>query len=318
MTQNRRVAAFFLACLTLGLCLFLSACGKKGEPTLKSFEKPPAPSQLRAIHRENELILQWDYPRGQEAQLSDFVLYKSSGAEFEKLVNIERSNRSYSDRQIRPGTTYQYRLIAQNFRGVYSTESNTLTATPGDVPAAPHSLAYAIRDNAVVIGWDHPEAGAKFNVYRSLEKEKFGLTPVNDAPLGEAVFTDKLNTQRPVYYVVRSLAGGPLRGEGPASPVLAVDPAELVPGQPQKLQVLAGEDRVFLSWEAPPDPWLKGFRIYRRMQGEDYVAIAETQIPTFVDSTNPKARRDYRVHALGPVNEGPGIEALGVSYAPQR
>ncbi|GAB4488314.1 MAG: fibronectin type III domain-containing protein [Thermodesulfovibrionales bacterium] len=318
MMQNRRVAAFFLACLTLGLCLSLSACGKKGEPTLKSFEKPPAPAQLRAIHRENELILQWDYPRGQEAQLADFVLYKSSGAEFEKLVNIERSNRSYGDREIRQGTTYQYKLIAQNYRGVYSTESNTLTAAPGNVPAAPHSLSYTIRDNTVVIGWDHPAAGATFNVYRSFEKDKFGMTPVNDAPLAESVFTDTLNTVRPVYYVVRSLAGGPLRGEGPASPVLAVDPADLVPGKPQKIQALAGEDKVFLSWEAPPEPWLKGFRIYRRMRGEEYIAIGETQIPTFTDSTDTKTRRDYRVHALGPVNEGPGVEVLAVSYTPQR
>lgn len=318
MMQNRRFTALVLACAALGLALSVAACGKKGDPTLKSFERPEAATQLRAMHRENQLILQWDYPRGQEAKLSDFILYKSSGGEFEKVSNIERSSRSYTDQEIKAGTSYQYKVVAQNYRGVYSQESNTLTVTPQGVPEAPHSLAYALKDTSVVLGWGHPAAGTAFNVYKSLEKDKFGLTPVNRAPLTEALFTDKLNTQRAVYYTVRGLGSGPLRDEGPASSVLAVDPADLVPGVPRNFQFLASEDKVFLSWEAPPEPWLKGFRIYRRTQGGEYRAIGETQVPTFIDTESPKTKRDYRVHALGPVNEGPGIEAKNVSYTPQR
>ncbi len=44
-----------LSLLSVICVLFLLAsCGKKGEPVLKSYEKPDAPSGLRAIHGDDK------------------------------------------------------------------------------------------------------------------------------------------------------------------------------------------------------------------------------------------------------------------------
>src|SRR3989337_3925789 len=57
-------------------CLLIISCGKKGEPTLKSYEKPDPPSNLRAIHRESEIILLWDFPKNKENTIKGFYLMK--------------------------------------------------------------------------------------------------------------------------------------------------------------------------------------------------------------------------------------------------
>jgi len=102
---------------------FLAACGKKGEPTLKAYEKPAAPSALSAIHREEKIILQWNYPIEKEHEVAEFTILKASGTEFEKLVHIEKSNRSYEDTDFETGGNYRYKIIAQSFKGVYNTNS---------------------------------------------------------------------------------------------------------------------------------------------------------------------------------------------------
>ena len=46
----------FFSLVIVPLC-FLAACGKKGDPTLKAYEKPAAPSTLSAMHREDRPAL---------------------------------------------------------------------------------------------------------------------------------------------------------------------------------------------------------------------------------------------------------------------
>jgi hypothetical protein len=71
---------------------------------------------------------------------------------------------------------------------------------------------------------------------------------------------------------------------------------------------------VFLYWDEPDESWVTGFRIYRKTEGKDYLMIGETQTPGFTDMEPALTIRDYRLHAVGPVKEGPGIEIRGVKY----
>ena len=48
-------------CLLFAACLMLVSCGKKGPPTLKAYEKPSAPAAVKAVHRENRILLSWSY-----------------------------------------------------------------------------------------------------------------------------------------------------------------------------------------------------------------------------------------------------------------
>ncbi len=308
--------AFALLPLIILMFFSLAACGKKGPPTLKEYEKPAQPTLLTAIHREEKIVLQWNYPAKMEEAVADFIILKSSGADFKKLVRIEKNKRSYEDTDFETGATYRYKIIAQNFKGVNSDDSNIARIAPMTPPSPPSNLSFAIKDNSLLISWKPAGEGLLYNVYKSLEKGKYSPLPVNSTPVSGSSFTDNFNINKVVYYTVRSLHATEARDEGAPSGELVVDPSALVPPALKNVRYHAAADRVFLYWDNPEESWVNRFRIYRRTEGQAYALIGETQIPVFVDQEPPLTKRDYRLNAVGPEKEGPGIEIRGVIYTP--
>ncbi len=303
-----------LLSLTVIMLSSLTACGKKGEPTLKAYEKPAPPAGLSAIHREERIILKWSYPTAKEFLITEFIILKSTGTEFNKLVHLEKSKRIYEDTDFEINRNYRYKIITRNFTGVYSDASNIIVIRPLDVPPPPSNLSFTIQDNSLLLTWEPAEKGLFYNIYKSFEKGIYGLTPVNNSPLSGSSFTDSFAVNKTVYYTVRSLQGSEIRDEGAPSKELMVDPAELVPAPLKNFRYHAASDSVFLSWDEPEELWITRFRIYRKTEGKDYLLIGETQIPVFVDKEPALTKRDYRLHAVGPAKEGPGIEIRGVKY----
>jgi predicted small lipoprotein YifL len=296
---------------------FLAACGKKGDPTLKEYEKPAAPSLLQAIHREETIILQWSYPAGKESAIADFIILKSSGAEFKQFAHAEKNKRSYEDTELDKGGNYRYKIIARNFKGVYSEDSNIIDIRLLDPPSPPSSLSFSIKDNTLILTWKPAGKDMFYNVYKSFERGKYGLYPANSSPLSENSFKDAFVINKPVYYTVRSLHGSSIRDEGIPSGELAVDPSELIPSPLKNCGYQTFPDKVYLFWDEPEESWVTRFRIYRRTAGQAYVLLGETQIPVFVDNEPALIKRDYRVHAVGPAKEGPGVEIRDILYKPE-
>jgi hypothetical protein len=173
-------------------------------------------------------------------------------------------------------------------------------------------------DHAVVLSWDPVNGDTRYNVYKADEKGAYGLTPLNPAPLAEPRVRDIFSINQTVRYTVRSLTGSGIRDEGPASEELMVNPADLVPPKPENLQAFPASDSVYLSWSESSELWVTAFRVYKRTGNAEYVLIGQTQIPTFVDRGPSVIKRDYRVTAVGPAQEGPAAEILNVIHIPQR
>ncbi|MBI5634239.1 MAG: fibronectin type III domain-containing protein [Nitrospirae bacterium] len=308
----------FLILAAVLLTTTISGCGKKGDLTLKAYERPETPSRLTAVHREDALYLKWAYPPAKENLITEFIVMRSSGSDFEKLSSISREMREYIDIDFRPGSTYEYRVLSQNLRGIYSNDSAIASVAPVQAPLPPAKLSYTVSEDTVTIAWKHADTGTLFNVYRSPEKGKYGMSPVNTAPLSEPRFNDALSVNNVNYYTVRSLTGSSIRDEGPASEELKVDPADLVPSMPLHLQAFPAHDKVFLLWKEVDERWVTGFKVYRRTDNNDYVLLGKTQTPTFLDSEAPVTKRDYRVTAAGPAKEGPAAEIKNIIYIPQQ
>ena len=298
--------------------LFTVSCGKKGAPTLKSYEKPEPPSLLRAIHREDKIILFWNFPKNKESLINDFILLKSSGSGFEKYSIIEKQARSYTDNDFKEEIKYSYKIVSQNFRGVYGNDSNIANITPLKTPAPPDNLSFRVEGDALNIMWGKGEKDVLYNVYRSYEKGAYGLYPSNTVPLSDNSFKDVFNINKPVYYIVRSLRGSETKDEGFPSEELVVNPLEFVPPPPGDIQYFVTSDRVYLSWKEPDERWVTGFKVYRKIGNQDYVLIGETQIPAFLDKENPVTKRDYRVSATGPGKEGLAAEITGIVFIPEK
>jgi len=127
-------------------CFSLFACGKKGDPTLKSYDKPEPPSQLTAIHRESEIILSWNFPKSKEPSIKGFHLLKSTGGDFEEVTLLTNDRRSYIDTRFEINAEYRYKVVAQNLKGILSKDSNILVIKPaGACPSEKPFLHCEIR-----------------------------------------------------------------------------------------------------------------------------------------------------------------------------
>ena len=299
------------------VALLISGCGKKGAPTLKSYDKPAAPSGLTAIIREDKIQLHWAFPKDKEITVQQIAILRAAGSDFVKIGWTEAGARSYVDGEIQPGAQYRYKVVAMNHRGVFSQDSNTVLITAGRVPPIPQGLTFRVTDTALELKWQPQGNGLMYNVYKSEEPGRYGMVPVNPVPLTLPSFTDSLLLNKTVYYTVRSLTDAATRNESAASAEIVVDPGEFVPGPLHGLRFVASENRVFLSWDLPAESWITGFRVYRRAGGQEYTMAAETQIPAYIDQDPSSSERSYRVHTLGPRREGSGVEIRGVRLQPR-
>jgi len=296
-----------------------SACGAKGDLTLKSYEKPSPSSGLKAIHRESEIVLIWEFPKDKEPLIKGFYVMKSTGGDFEKTAFFGSDKRSYKDTDFETGREYRYKVLTESPRGVTSNDSNIVTIKPRKVPSPPVNISFNIEDELLTLKWKAAGEGILYNIYKRDEAEIYPLTPLNREPLKETFFKDTFNVKKSVYYTVRSLAGGEIRDEGPASEEITIIPPEFVPSDPEGLQAVVTKENVHLIWKEPPETWITGYRIYREISTEDgFILIGESQAPSFLDRESPLTKRNYRVTALGPSKEGPPAEIRDVEYRKPR
>lgn len=291
------------ALLLIPLLLSIS-CGKKGPPTIKAYEKPQAPSGLTAYHREDKMILAWSYPNNLRSGLKGFEVLRSGGSGFERLGLVNNSQSSFVDETFKLDDTYNYKVVAQNQKGVLSNDSNIITVTPKPVPRAPENIRFFVKGDGIVLSWTSSGEGICYHIYKTVEKGKYTESPLNKEPVCVTSFTDgTVNTERPVYYTVRALRMTDIRDEGTASEELEVSPPHFVSSAPSALRVVKG-DKIYLMWKESPEPWVRGYRVYRKIDGEQgFTLLGEVKIPTFTDTEKIDKKVWYMIKALGPVSE---------------
>jgi hypothetical protein len=307
-------ASIFL--LMLSSVLLLS-CGKKGPPTLSSHKQYSAPSLLGAIHREDKIILTWHFPEDRETGIKGFHIFRQSGnVDFTQIAFVESGSRILIDTDFSTAANYVYKMTAESADGGASHYSDSLSVMPVKIPQPPESTAFKITRNSVELSWDQAGNDVFFNVYKSFKKGSYDLYPINEKPLTVNVFNDSLSFKKAVYYSIRSHRNSPIRDEGYPSKEIEITPAVFVPSPPQDPRYFSSEETILLYWEESPEPWVIRYRIYRRMEGQEYEFIGESVIPAYSDSENLLIRRDYRISAVGPVEEGHASELKDVRFTP--
>ena len=294
--------------------LLFAACGKKGDPTLKSYEKPEAPSGLTAIHRESEIIISWEFPKIKEQGLKGFHLLKSSAGDFQSIAFMAKESRSYRDTDFVTGQGYHYKIISENLRGIKN-DSAALIIKPEVPPSPPRKLTFSVLHETLDLSWERVDEKSTYNIYKSSQKGVYSLVPLNAQPLKEPTFKDSFDINHTVFYTVRSSTGSDIRDEGSPSEDLTVNPLEFIPSSPQNLDAVPTSDSVYLLWKEPSETYVSGYRVYREMnKQEGYVFVGFTHTPSFVDKGSTIKKRNYRVTALGPAKEGPPAEIRDVVY----
>jgi hypothetical protein len=295
------------------ITLFIASCGKKGDPTLKTFEKPVPVKEIKAVHREDKLIISWSYPASERLKIKGFYIKKAIGdrqeaigkrQEFKNIAFLKSDASQFVDKDFKIGQTYFYTIRVRNLEDIISDRSPVITVKPLPLPEKPTGLRYSLTEDSVVIKWDHVRNGVKYNIYKSYEKGKYPASPLNTAPLIETYFIDKVEKTRAVYYTVRALLGTDIKGEGYPSEELEVNPESFVPSKPANLSYVPSEKKVYLIWDKNPETWVRGYRIYRKKASEsEFKLIGESILPTFIDNEPLSIQAVYYVTAIGPKKE---------------
>ncbi|HWR58783.1 MAG TPA: hypothetical protein VN328_07850 [Thermodesulfovibrionales bacterium] len=285
--------------------LSLAACGKKGPPTLKAYEKPEKPSNLTAIHRERKIILSWSYPGDLRSSVKGFEVLRSEGKGFERRAFVESDQSFFEDGEFDVNVSYGYKVVAENLKGVLSTDSDTITVAPKPLPLPPTDVRFAVKSDAVELSWKRSGEDVCYNIYKSMEKGRYGKVSLNREPVCGAVFRDtSMLPERTVYYTFTALHNTPLKDEGFHSGEVVVTPADFVPSPPSELSTVKTDERVYLVWKESPDTWVKGYRVYRKREGEEVsMLLGEARTPTFVDKEKSEKKTWYMIRAVGPSSE---------------
>ncbi|TAL26130.1 MAG: hypothetical protein EPN94_03885 [Nitrospirae bacterium] len=306
--------------LAVLILFLLIACGKKEPPTLKAYEKPDAPSGIKAIHREKNIILSWSY--NTRENLKGFHILRAAGTdsqqentEFKKITFIEKDKNSYTDTDFKTEASYKYKIVALNLKNVLSNDSNVITVKPLPVPPAPENVSFHIGNDALSISWASTRENILYNIYRSSEKGKYGIAPVNDEALKAASYTDNFDPDKTVYYTVRGALNNEYRDEGPASDEIEVNPADFTPSGPEGINAVFAGDKVVISWKENPEVWVKKYRVYRKTnEKEGFKPAGEPVTPAFTDREKTGTKHFYKITAVGPLKESEFSKEVAVDF----
>ncbi|MDO8994522.1 MAG: hypothetical protein Q7T83_13620 [Thermodesulfovibrionales bacterium] len=313
--------SYQLSAMSLIIAFFLLfSCGKKEPPTLKAYEKPDAPSGLKAIHRENNIILSWSYNKREN--LKGFHVLRAAGtgsqqedAEFKKITLVEKDANSYTDADFKTDTQYKYKIVARSLKNVLSNDSNVITVRPLPVPPAPENVSFLAGNDALSISWGSAGENIFYNIYKSPDKGKYGINPINAEPIKTTLYSDTFELTKPVYYTIRSLLKNGYRNEGPASDEIEVNPVDFVPSRPEGLQAIFAGDKVVIAWKENPEVWVKKYRVYRKTnESEGFKPAGEPVTPAFTDREKTGTKHVYKITAIGPSKESESSGAVAVDF----
>lgn len=287
--------------ILLSIILLLSlSCGKKGPPTLKAYERPETPSALSALHREDKLILLWSYPDNQRQMIKGFYILRQ-GDGFERRYFVGSDKGLFIDSDFKLNTTYSYRVVAQGLKGVSSNDSNIVTVTPRTVLPPPDDIRFEIKNDSIELSWKASGKGVCYNIYKTRQKGRYADIPLNSKPICTTSFRDIVEPDRPVYYSIRAVLNTDIMDEGYASGELEVNPSSFIPSPPSDIRAVRNDDRIYLMWKEAPEPWVKGYRVYRRAERESmFSLVGEVRTPAFTDTVKAAGVVSYMIRTAGP------------------
>lgn len=342
--------------LFLALVMLACACGKRMTPYSPDRVLPAAVRNFTMTQEGNALVLSWQLPREnllgqpltqvQGCQVyraamkgmtpealasSDFVLYADIDLAYPQRGEVHGEALLFRDRELVPDHRYYYRVAAYDQDGYKGAWSRTLSHVWGWLPRPPGDFKAVPGDKIVALSWSPVtklEDGspvrdlAGYLIYRRPGQENW--IRVTTAPLPATQFEDVavLNNVEYTYKVVavRRLSDDLLASQDSATQV-AMPEKRTPPAPVMNVLVVPTDQGVELRWEESPEPDVAGYRIYRRLSGEEkYTRITPELVkkPYFVDSQVTRGRTyHYYVTAVDDsprANESMPSETAAVTY----
>uniref|UniRef100_A0A674NGA1 protein-tyrosine-phosphatase n=1 Tax=Takifugu rubripes TaxID=31033 RepID=A0A674NGA1_TAKRU len=247
---------------------------------------PSQPTDFRAEAKsETSVLLSWIAPAqtGQENQITGYELvYRKSDDAEEKHISFEPTT-TYLLKELKPFTTYTFRLAARSKHGVGAYSNEISAETPQTQPSgAPQDVrCHSSSSTNILVSWLPPATELQNGIitqytvqYAATEGEDTAPRQISDIPPGSSQYLLE-NLDKFTEYRVSVTAHTDV-GAGPESPPQLVRTEEDVPsGPPRKVEVEAlNSSSVKVIWRSPMPSkqhgQIRGYQVHyvRMVNGE--------------------------------------------------
>lgn len=306
------------------LMLWLGSCGYVGPVLPPSPRIPLAVTNLSVIERGDQLVASCNLPQHTSDDLfisafsridlgigpgvSPFDFGKWSDQAKHYAVPIPPPIAQDS-----PTTNIQYQIPASAWQGKsvdiflrtadkdsrFSSWSNRVHLDVIPPLASPPVTAKDVRQG-VMLSWPEEQPGTHYDVYRKGPNDK------ESVKIGTAEHNDYLDTasvyETPYQYTVIAVKGS---AESVPSTLVEITTHDIYPpSTPGSIAAIAAANSIEVTWERSPEPDLKGYYLYRSVNGGPFESIGNLiNVPSYSDHAIEagKAYR-YRVSAVDILN----------------
>ena len=178
---------------------------------------PGSPSNVAVKPNDaTGILLSWRAPNSGSMPIVGYKIYRGTVSKGETFLATVGNVVTFTDTNVRNGTTYYYQITAVNGVGE-SSPSTEKSAARGNAPTAPRSLAATAGTTKVTLKWSTPASngGASVTNYRIYRSTASGAETLLTTVGSTTSFVDG-NVARGTRYYYRVAAVNPL-GEGAMS-----------------------------------------------------------------------------------------------------
>lgn len=225
---------------------------------------PGAPTGLTAVPGNGTVTLSWSAPSSDGGAPVDGYWIAGGTSPSSTSITDRVRGTTVTMSHLANGTTYFFRVSAENFTGDGPAVTVTVVIPPGpgsgsgSAPGAPAGLKVSSGDGFVALSWSPPASTGGspvtgYHVYLGLSKSLVGARQFTTSGTSFR-FTDAENGN--LYYVKVTALNA--TGEGPGTPETSVFVAPHAtaspsgPSRPTGLTAQARRGEVILSWSPPP------------------------------------------------------------------
>ncbi|XP_015249147.1 PREDICTED: receptor-type tyrosine-protein phosphatase delta isoform X20 [Cyprinodon variegatus] len=270
-------------------------------PELQIIAKTGVPSQPTDFKgeakSETSILLSWNAPAqtGLENQVTGYeLIYKKKDDKEEKLITFEPTT-TYLLKDLKPFTTYTFRLAARSKHGVGAYTSDISAETPQTLPSGPPRKVEveAVNSSSIKVIWRSPVPTKQHGQIRGYQVHYVRM--VNGEPTGQPVIKDILiddaqweyddttehemiitDLQAETTYSV-TVAAYTTKGDGARSKPKLITTTGAVPEKPRLMVSTTNMGTALLQWHPPAITHgpLQGYRLRFGRKDVDPLTVIE-------------------------------------------
>ncbi|XP_054863553.1 receptor-type tyrosine-protein phosphatase S isoform X30 [Amphiprion ocellaris] len=261
-------------------------------PDLQIIAKTGVPSQPTDFKgeakSETSILLSWIAPAqtGQENQVTGYeLMYRKRDDKDEKRISFEPTT-TYLLKDLKPFTTYTFRLAARSKHGVGAYTSEISAETPQTLPSGPPRKVEveAVNSSSIKVIWRSPMPTKQHGQIRGYQVHYVRM--VNGEPTGQPVIKDILiddaqemiitELQAETTYSV-TVTAYTTKGDGARSKPKLITTTGAVPDKPRLMVSTTNMGTALLQWHPPAVTHgpLQGYRLRFGRKDVDPLTVIE-------------------------------------------